>query len=61
MEQPVQVSLVFPRSGQQVFVTVPARAAELTQTQYVDRNAPRVNMNVSTRNKRAGNDIDTHA
>ena len=58
MEQTTQVGLVFPRSGQQLFVTVPARTAEQVQTQYADRNAPRVNMNVS---KRTGNDNETHA
>ena len=61
MEQPVQVGLVFPRSGQQLFVTVSANAAESVQTQYTDRSAPRVNMNVSTRVKRAGSDSEAHA
>lgn len=28
MNQPVRVGLVFPRSGQQVFVTVPSHIAE---------------------------------
>ncbi len=61
MEQPVQVGLVFPRSGQQLFVTVTAQAAELMQTQYADRNAPRVNTNASTRSMRMGTDSDAHA
>ena len=43
VEQPVQVGLTFPRSGQQLFVTVPARAAEYAQTQHTDRKTASAN------------------
>ena len=56
VEQPVQIGLVFPRSGQQLFVTVPARAAEHTQTQYADRKTASANIS-----SRAANESDTHA
>jgi hypothetical protein len=36
MSQPVRVSLVFPRSGQQVFVNVPRHIADYVDTQRSD-------------------------
>lgn len=56
MEQPVQIGLVFPRSGQQLFVTVPARTVEHAQTQYADRKTASANTA-----SRAANEPETHA
>ncbi len=36
MSQPVRVSLVFPRSGQQVFVNVPPHIAEYVDSRRTD-------------------------
>ncbi len=36
MNQPVRVGLVFPRSGQQVFVYVPLHVAERVKTHHFD-------------------------
>lgn len=60
MEQPVQIGLVFPRSGQQLLVTVPARSAEHMQSQYSERNAPRVSTTVNSRTTRTTTDSDAH-
>lgn len=60
MEQPVQVGLVFPRSGQQLLVTVSARSAEHIKSQYSERNAPRVITTVNSRITRSTTDNDAH-
>ena len=60
MDQPVQIGLTFPRSGQQLFVTVSARSAETVQSQYTEYNAPRVNANAASRLTRSSSDSDTH-
>ena len=42
MSQPVRVELVFPRSGQQVFVQVPAQLASATVSRCIENEAARL-------------------
>lgn len=60
MEQTVQVGLVFPRSGQQLFVYVPARYAESVQKQYSDGGVPHANTKANPRNTRFNTESDAH-
>lgn len=36
MDQPVEVGLVFPRSGQKVFVNIASSTAQRLQSQYLE-------------------------